>query len=106
LFGLAVSVIVAAILGRRFSKPIQQIVRFIDHERQSGAPVNDELGYILRHLISLYDETKQLEADRLSRYGALRQAQAHALQAQITPHFLHNTLQAVQWQILREIGQT
>lgn len=103
--GLVVSLLLAVILGARLSRPIEQIVSFIDTASADPRSTGDnELNYILMHLVSLYDENEQLEQDRLSRYGALRQAQAHALQAQITPHFLHNTLQTVQWQVLRETG--
>jgi two-component system sensor histidine kinase YesM len=101
--GVLLSGVMATLLGMRLSKPMRQLARYIETQNRSGTYVDDELRYILLHLISLYDETRQLEQEQLSAYSALRQAQARALQAQITPHFLHNTLQAVQWLVLRAL---
>jgi len=102
--GILLSIVIAVLLGVILSRPIRQIVNFIDSQHSSGAHMDNELQYILMHMISIYDENRQLEQERLSQYSVMRQAQATALQAQITPHFLHNTLQAVQWLILRATG--
>ncbi|MDR1061972.1 MAG: histidine kinase [Clostridiales bacterium] len=101
--GLLLSAVLAAILGARLSRPIQEIADFIDRSSApSPAPADNELNYILMRLISVFDDNQMLERERLERFTALRQAQAQALQAQIAPHFLHNTLQAVGWLILNE----
>ncbi|MDR1440055.1 MAG: histidine kinase [Clostridiales bacterium] len=156
--GLLLSAAIAAILGARLSRPIQEIADFIDkssaaarapqspairedvaalpgagggakrglgalgtgagagglaasgaagggapqHGAMADAPADSELNYILMSLISVFDDNQMLEKERLERFAALRQAQAQALQAQIAPHFLHNTLQAVGWLILNE----
>ncbi len=105
-FGFIISAIVAFALSVRLTRPIEDILMFIDKpDLNARAPVDSELSRILMHLVSVYDENKQLEEEMLNRFSALKNAQARVLQAQITPHFLHNTLQAVQWQVLRETGR-
>jgi two-component system sensor histidine kinase YesM len=91
---------IATWVGIRLSRPIGQIMKFIESQNRSGVHVDDELQYILMYLISIYDETRQLEQEKLLQYSAMKRAQSTALQAQLTPHFLHNTLQAVQWLVL------
>lgn len=104
ILGMALAVVLSMLIGERLSRPLRNIVTFIDHNGVENPirPTDNELNYILMHIISLYEDNKVLEQERLQRFGALRQAQAHTLQAQLTPHFLNNTLQAIQWLVLKE----
>lgn len=104
--GLIVSAVVAFTLALRLYEPIRRILTFLETQPETSVPypANNELNYILMQLVSVYEENKQLEEAQMQRYTLLRNAQAHALQAQITPHFLHNALAAVQWQVMKETG--
>lgn len=104
ILALMLAVVLSMLIGERLSRPLRNIVSFIDHNGVENPirPTDNELNYILMHIITLYDDNKVLEQERLQRFGALRQAQAHTLQAQLTPHFLNNTLQAIQWLVLKE----
>ena len=104
--GLLVSLCLSLLLSQQSFRPIKEIMGALKQlESEERSPQDNELSYILMHLASLYDGHRQLKQDALERYSALTQAQALALQAQLGPHFLNNTIQVIQWMVLSETGR-
>ena len=49
-------------------------------------------------------KNEQITEELSQRVALLKQAQAVALQSQINPHFLHNTLDSISWTAIRLTG--
>lgn len=61
----------------------------------------DEVGVIINSIGAMVQETRALITEVYESRILLREAEIKALQAQINPHFLYNTLSAINWQALR-----
>ena len=55
----------------------------------------NEFSYISNHITDLMDKNRITETALVEQTAAFKQAQAHALQAQLNPHFLFNTLHLI-----------
>ncbi len=83
--------------------PIQNIIKVINTlgEDLKKNPTEDEIHYILSNITQSNDYRQQLERELENRIIMLRKSQTLALQAQINPHFLYNTLDTIKWRTLR-----
>ncbi|EXX89148.1 hypothetical protein BG53_00590 [Paenibacillus darwinianus] len=57
----------------------------------------DEVGQIGRRFLRMIDENKALNEQVYNALMKRKEAEIHALQAQINPHFLYNTLESLKW---------
>jgi two-component system, sensor histidine kinase YesM len=73
---------------------------FTDYDE---APVKDEYGLILNKIIHLFVNTTYLHAQLSEKEYSRHAAELQALQLQINPHFLFNTLQTLQLEIRRMV---
>ena len=110
IFSLAtvLSVGISFFLGRQITKPITRITESIktisegeaDFSKHLQVTSDDEIGRLASYFntfvgkLQQIQELKQLEAEIL-----LRDTQINALQAQINPHFLYNTLETIRFMI-------
>lgn len=101
LASLIVSVIISAILSSVISKPITSLatrVKNIELEHlvleQEEEPA-DEVKVLEDHIALFVERIRELIRNEYDITLQSKQAQIHALQAQINPHFLHNTLQLI-----------
>ncbi|MBQ7839422.1 MAG: histidine kinase [Lachnospiraceae bacterium] len=60
---------------------------------------------MLFRILELFQKNITLENEMVERLFALRRARAKALQEQMTPHFLCNALQSINWIAIAETGQ-
>jgi two-component system sensor histidine kinase YesM len=112
---LALSLILAVIpayyLTRRNHSNINRIISIIDSaENQRPLPplpdvVKDEYSYIIHNIMNTFIERSYLKLQLSERKYRLQAAELLALQSQINPHFLHNTLETIYWEILRISGK-
>lgn len=64
----------------------------------------DEYGMILNNIIYLYLKNNQMQADLREKQHWNEITEMKALQLQINPHFIFNTLQIMDFEILRNLG--
>ena len=64
---------------------------------------NDEVGELGKSFNNMLDQIEKLIADEYENKMSLNYARYQALQAQINPHFLYNTLDSIIW--MAEAGQ-
>lgn len=73
----------------------------IDYE-----PINTEFDYLTRSVNHMSDKLKEQFERIYSEELALRDAQIMALQSQINPHFLNNTLEFINWEARMSQNET
>ncbi len=90
----------------RLFRPIEAILRLLENpsEQIRIGDENGEIQYMLLSILELFQKNMTLEQEMLERVVALRSARAKALQEQMTPHFLNNVLQAINWNAIAETG--
>ncbi|OUS77934.1 hypothetical protein B1748_03960 [Paenibacillus sp. MY03] len=108
LVSIGTAIILAFIIALRSYRPIREILSLIENKGnpfhilgKSDQPDWNESRYILTNLSESFDQSHSIEAQLQEKYELLRKAQAIALQAQINPHFLYNTLDSINWKVMR-----
>ncbi|TMV46272.1 sensor histidine kinase [Paenibacillus mesophilus] len=109
--GLAVALLLALIIASKVFQPIRKIISIVENpdkwmtvELERQEPHLNEIRQIASTLIRSHDERLELEQELRKRLTLLKQAQSIALQSQINPHFLYNTLETINWNALRLTG--
>ncbi len=107
-FALASSLGFTVLLGRSITRPITTITRKFreisegeaDLSRRLYIKSNDEIEDLAIHFNLFLDKLRTLkDIERRSVEVSLKDAQINALQAQINPHFLYNTLETIHFMI-------
>lgn len=66
--------------------------------------VKDEYNLILNNILFLFIKNNQMQANLLERQHQSEISELMALQLQINPHFIFNTLQTMDLEVLKELG--
>ena len=109
LVGVVASLIAAYIITYLTYRPIKKIIDVIENpqmhwnEREATKESNGML-YIATNILSNRSTNKETAEELEERIRSLRQAQFRALQFQIDPHFLYNTLETIKWNAVEEMG--
>lgn len=96
---LAVSVALNS--SKQFIRPIHRMVDTITQNRSGDLsqkiPIeyDNEIGFLSSNYNAMVEETDQLIRNLDRQYYEKRKAELDALQSQITPHFLYNTLNSI-----------
>lgn len=97
LFMLLTTMLVSVLLAVRTFKPIQNIIETVgpnfDSDNQTG--IHDEISFIIENINHTIQDKRLVELEFENRMILLNNAYAAALQAQINPHFLYNTLETI-----------
>lgn len=99
----------ALLVSRRILKPLSEVIRHMDtfgHQDFSTrieVRGNDEAALVARHFNQMADQIQDLIHKVYEGTIRKKEAELRALQAQINPHFLYNTLDTIVW--LAEGGQ-
>lgn len=109
ILGILIAIFFAVFLSFRSFKPVKNIMDVIedpDSYRSINKEENtDELKFIANNIIRIVSSNKQLKDELETRLVLLNKAHFSALQAQINPHFIHNTLEAINWTAARALGK-
>lgn len=107
--GVVSSFIVAYLITILTYRPIRKIINVIQNPQlhwneAEASKQSNELLYITSNILADRNEGEEVSEDLEERIRALRQAQFRALQFQIDPHFLYNTLETIKWNAVEEMG--
>lgn len=97
---LALGFVLAYIITSTSYKPLREIISFLDEtaaEDELKAKNQNELIYIMNNIEQHIEDKKKMHQMLEERMQMLRKSQYVMLQAQINPHFLYNTLEAINW---------
>ncbi|MGE4584756.1 MAG: sensor histidine kinase [Sphaerochaeta sp.] len=106
-----VSLVLSVIFTRKSFAQINKIVTLFEEDMRSPLQLEmqeswkDPFYYILDHVVSLYVREAHLRSDLLQHSYDLVKARLAALQYQINPHFIFNTLQVIDLQIAKAQGK-
>jgi two-component system sensor histidine kinase YesM len=110
LLGAAASVVIAFFISYRSFRPISTIISII--ETQDDTKQNkalklkaNEVKYIVDSIMKIIYSNKVFVKELEQRITSLNKAQAVALQSQITPHFLFNTLENINLNAIVLLGE-
>lgn len=90
----------------RLYRPVEAILGLLENpsDQVRVSDKDGEIRYMLVSVLELFQKNMTLEQEMLDRVAALRRTRAKALQEQMTPHFLNNVLQAINWIAITETG--
>jgi len=109
LISFLIAIVVAFLISVRTYIPIKDIINVIDDPQKYYNEVYkenntvksiekyNELKYIAMNILNSYNEKKYMQDELERRMIMFQRAQNAALQSQINPHFLNNTLQTISW---------
>lgn len=98
---LLISMPVSLVLANSISKPIQSLCDCMDQAAKGNLNVEipvfgeDEVGYLAHRFTNMLAQISSLISQVTREKLARRENQLLALQAQINPHFLYNTLESI-----------
>ncbi len=104
--GFIVIIILSFIISARTFAPVKKIMSAFEQplKRQSEELHTPELTYILGNITKYIHSQRELESELDRRLDLLNKARSVALQSQINPHFLFNTLDTIKWTAIRLTG--
>lgn len=101
---------ISVIISFRLFQPIDKILSSLEeyHKVLVGEGElfenKDELEYILNSIRKTATAKQNVDEELAERVSLLKKAQAVALQSQINPHFLNNTLETINWTAIELLG--
>lgn len=110
LLGISLSAVIAAIFSFKhaeyYYKKVSDIVMKIQTiSDQKSVKDENEIEYVKKLTVEVASRYENIQSELVDAIKSLNEAQNKALQAQINPHFLFNTLNAVNCLILQETNE-
>lgn len=95
---LAIALLLSFFIAQITYRPIRRILSAFDNSLTLSPLRNlDEVNFIRERIISLQQESSRLHKNIKETMLTLHQQQVLALQSQISPHFIFNMLDAINW---------
>ncbi|HVO40320.1 MAG TPA: sensor histidine kinase [Spirochaetia bacterium] len=104
---IPLTLVLAYVASRSATRRIQGLIAEMNKVVQGDFSVsldpgnNDEIGQLTRRFAFMVSEVEQLLDEKYRLGKEVKQRELKALQAQINPHFLYNTLDLVNWMAIR-----
>ncbi len=102
MIGFILSIILAFIVSLKMYKYIINMFVLLESPSHSGKNTS-EITAITNNIVNMMEKNKQIEQELATKFAELKKSQAIALQTQINPHFLNNTLNFVNLNIIKTI---
>ncbi|BBI35389.1 histidine kinase [Cohnella abietis] len=100
---IVIAIIISFFLSQRVSQPIKQLQSYMKEVEKGNfdihvpVPKTTEVGRLARAFNIMVGKIKELMNQVVSDQEQKRKSEMNALQAQINPHFLYNTLDSIVW---------
>lgn len=106
IFGGISAFVISYWVTRKLFRPVRAILHLLENPSNQMLDVEEreEYRYLLVQILELFQKNITLEEQMSERVFALRSARAKTLQGQMTPHFLNNVLQSINWIAIEETG--
>ncbi len=103
---LAAGIAIAAVITFQTYKPIGSVLNEI-YKTHSPEPegYQDEVKFIIERIRGAQDKNIELEEKLNNQLAMFNQMQVYALQSQLNPHFLNNTLDSINWTAINRLGE-
>lgn len=101
---LALTILISMRIYHPFHKILEELETPAGLLKNKVAITQDEESFILESIHSMSAKNEEITEELSRRVSLLKQAQSVALQSQINPHFLHNTLDSISWATMRLTG--
>ncbi len=94
------------LMSTHFTKPLKDLIGAMKLARSGNYDIRvddsrkDEIGDLNKAYNFLIDEINRLVHEVYEEKLAIKNAQINALQAQVNPHFLYNTLDSINWMLI------
>ncbi len=105
---IAVVILVSFIIAIITYSPITNILSavkypydYISKYKEEKNDSYNEVSFIIKNIIQTMQKNKNMQEDLENKMILLNRAQTVALQVQINPHFLYNTLEAINWMAVK-----
>ncbi len=92
---ITIPFIISIYITSMFYKSIVDIVSALNVDNPESNSEINEFSFITTHIMQLINKNKDAEAELIQKTAAFKQAQSVALQNQLNPHFLFNTLNLI-----------
>lgn len=107
LTGLLPSILAAYLITVVTYRPVKKIMNVMEKPEEylyNEQEASNEVLYITSNILNTIDKKEKMQDELVKRMQSLRVAQSLALQFQVDPHFLFNTLEMIKWTTVEDIG--